>query len=120
MACTRQGSSTAEGARDYISGGRMTNGFALISRPPRMGASVMMTFFVNQDGIVFQKDLRPNTATIAAATSAGTPNGGYLSCRAASFGALRAKWIGPLPQLRGVGRDAGGQAFAPDGAIHWR
>ena len=65
---------------------------------------------------MFQKDLRPNTATIAAATSAGTSNVGYLPCRAASFGALRATWIGPLPQLRGVGRDAGGQAFAHDGA----
>jgi hypothetical protein len=61
-----------------------------------MGPSAMMTFIVNQHRIVFQKDLRPDTATIAAAAGAGTwtSNRGYLPCRAASFGALRAKWIG--------------------------
>ncbi|MBV8120024.1 MAG: DUF2950 domain-containing protein [Alphaproteobacteria bacterium] len=65
---TGQGSSTAEGARNYISSGRMTNGFALIAWPASYGASGIMTFIVNEDGIVFQKDLGPNTAAIAAAT----------------------------------------------------
>ncbi len=46
----------------------MTNGFALIASPA-YGASGIMTLIVNQDGIVAQKDLGPNTAKVAAATT---------------------------------------------------
>ena len=62
---TGQGTSASEGARDYLSGGRMTNGFALIAWPASYGASGIMSFIVNQDGIVFQKDLGPDTAVAA-------------------------------------------------------
>ena len=62
---TGQGTSASEGARDYLSGGRMTNGFALIAWPASFGASGIMSFIVNQDGIVFQKDLGPDTAVAA-------------------------------------------------------
>jgi hypothetical protein len=44
----------------------MTNGFALIAWPASYGASGIMTFIVNQDGIVFQKDLGPSTPKLAA------------------------------------------------------
>jgi hypothetical protein len=52
----------------------MTNGFALIAWPASYGASGIMTFIVNQDGVVFQKDLGPNTATVAAATKLFDPD----------------------------------------------
>ena len=71
---TGQGTSAAEGARNYLSGGRMTEGFALIAWPASYGASGIMTFIVNQDGIVFQKDLGPNTAAVAAATKLFDPD----------------------------------------------
>jgi Protein of unknown function (DUF2950) len=71
---TGQGTSAAEGARDYLSGGRMTKGFALIAWPASYGASGIMTFIVNQDGIVFQKDLGPNTAVAAAAIKLFDPD----------------------------------------------
>jgi hypothetical protein len=71
---TGQGTSAAEGARNYISSGRMTHGFALIAWPASYGASGIMTFIVNQDGIVFQKDLGPNTSTSAAATKLFDPD----------------------------------------------
>jgi hypothetical protein len=71
---TGQGTSAAEGARNYLNGGRMTNGFALIAWPASYGASGIMTFIVNQDGIVFQKDLGPDTATVAAATKRFDPD----------------------------------------------
>ena len=71
---TGQGTSAAEGERNYLSGGRMTNGFALIAWPASYGASGIMTFIVNQDGVVFQKDLGPNTATVAAATKLFDPD----------------------------------------------
>jgi Protein of unknown function (DUF2950) len=71
---TGQGPNTPEGARNYISNGRMTNGFALIAWPASYGVSGIMSFVVDQDGIVFQKDLGPQTATIAAATKLFDPD----------------------------------------------
>jgi hypothetical protein len=71
---TGQGASAAEGARDYLSGGRMTNGFGLIAWPASYGASGIMSFIVNQDGIVFQKDLGPDTAAVAARTKLFNPD----------------------------------------------
>lgn len=71
---TGQGRSAAEGARNYFRGGRMTNGFGLIAWPASYGASGIMTFIVNQNGIVFQKDLGPNTAAVAAATKLFDPD----------------------------------------------
>ena len=43
----------------------MTGGFALIAFPATYGDSGVMTFIVNQEGIVFEKNLGPNTAEIA-------------------------------------------------------
>jgi len=71
---TGQGTSAAEGARNYISDGRMKTGFALIAWPASYGASGIMSFIVNQDGIVFQKDLGPNTAKTAAAAKLFDPD----------------------------------------------
>ena len=62
---TGQGPNAPEGAMDYVADGRMTKGFGLIAWPARYGASGIMTFVVNQDGIVFQKDLGPRTEAIA-------------------------------------------------------
>jgi hypothetical protein len=60
-----QGAHAPGGARDYNSHGRMTGGFALIAFPVRYGISGLMTFMVNQDGIVYQKDLGAKTAELA-------------------------------------------------------
>ena len=71
---TRQGPSAPGGARDYIIDGHMTGGFALIAFPAEYGNSGVMTFIVNQHGIVFQKDLGPGTASIAGAITAFDPD----------------------------------------------
>jgi Protein of unknown function (DUF2950) len=71
---TGQGPNTPEGARNYVRNGRMTNGFALIAWPASYGVSGIMSFVVNQDGIVFQKDLGPETAAIAATTKLFDPD----------------------------------------------
>jgi Protein of unknown function (DUF2950) len=71
---TGQGTNAAEGARNYISRGRMTDGFALIAWPASYRTSGIMTFMVNQDGVVFQKDLGPKTAAIAASTNLFDPD----------------------------------------------
>ena len=59
---TAQGPNAPEGAMNYIQNGKMTRGFALLAWPASYGNSGVMTFQVNQDGIVFQKDLGPETA----------------------------------------------------------
>lgn len=62
---TRQGKDAPGGAYDYLVNGHMIGGFALVAFPAKYGVSGIMTFIVNQDGIVFQKNLGPNTAGIA-------------------------------------------------------
>jgi hypothetical protein len=71
---TRQGAEAPGGARDYIAGGHMTAGFALIAFPAKYGDSGVMTFVVNQAGIVFEKDLGPNTASVATAIAEFNPD----------------------------------------------
>jgi len=61
----RQGSHAADGARDYMAEGSMIGGFALVAFPARYGDSGIMTFIVSQDGIVYQKNLGPDTEAIA-------------------------------------------------------
>jgi hypothetical protein len=71
---TRQGKSAPGGAYDYIINGNMIGGFALVAWPADYGASGIMTFVVNQQGRVYQKDLGPKTAKIAAATKKYDPD----------------------------------------------
>ena len=57
----RQGENANGGALDYFEKGVLRNGFALIAWPAEYGASGVMTFIVNQDGVVFQKDFGEDT-----------------------------------------------------------
>jgi hypothetical protein len=71
---TAQGPNAEGGAKSYIQSGRMTGGFALIAWPARFGSTGIMTFIVGPDGDVYQKDLGPNTAQIAAAVTLFDPD----------------------------------------------
>jgi len=62
---TAQGPAAPGGAYDYLANGHMIGGFALVAFPARYGVSGVMTFIVNQDGVVYQKDLGPRTAELA-------------------------------------------------------
>lgn len=62
---TAQGPHAPGKAYSYITEGHMTKGFALIAFPAQYGNSGIMTFIVNQNGIVFEKNLGKNTAKIA-------------------------------------------------------
>jgi hypothetical protein len=57
----RQGANANGGARDYFKGGVLTEGFGLVAWPAEYGSSGVMTFMVNPDGVVFQKDLGDDT-----------------------------------------------------------
>jgi hypothetical protein len=61
-----QGKNASDGARDYIVNDRMIGGFALIATPADYGNSGVMTFIINQDGVVYEKDLGPESAREAA------------------------------------------------------
>lgn len=60
-----QGPNAAGGAKSYLENGKMTRGFAFIVYPAEYRSSGVMTFIVNQDGIVYEKDLGVKTAEIA-------------------------------------------------------
>jgi len=62
---TRQGPSAAGGAKDYIADGHMTGGFAMVAFPAKYGDSGVMTFIVDQTGVVFEKNLGPGTEAAA-------------------------------------------------------
>ncbi len=62
---TGQGASAPGGARSYIVDGKMTGGFAFLAYPAEYRSSGVMTFIVDQDAIVYEKDLGPRTAEIA-------------------------------------------------------
>jgi hypothetical protein len=62
---TAQGKDAPGGAYSYLVKGRMIGGFAVVAYPAEYGNSGVMTFIVNHDGKVFQKDLGKNTASLA-------------------------------------------------------
>src|SRR6185503_11124652 len=61
---TRQDKSAAGGKYDYVINGNMIGGFALVAWPADYGNSGIMTFIVNQQGRVYQKDLGPKTVKL--------------------------------------------------------
>jgi Protein of unknown function (DUF2950) len=62
---TRQGESAPGGRYDYIINGNMIAGFAMIAYPAEYGNSGIMSFIVNQQGIVYERDLGEETAVVA-------------------------------------------------------
>lgn len=73
----QQGPDAAGGAYKYTVGGAMIGGFALIAWPAEYGETGIHTFIVNQDGVVFEKDLGSRTAALAAATTTYEPDNSW-------------------------------------------
>lgn len=71
---TRQGPSAPGGAKSYIVDGKMTSGFAFLAYPAEYRSSGVMTFIIGKDGVVYRKDLGPNTTTIAKAMKSYNPD----------------------------------------------
>ena len=71
---TQQGPAAAGGAFDYVVGGKMIGGFALVAYPAEYRNSGVQTFLVNHAGTVFQKDLGPDTARIAERMTSFNPD----------------------------------------------
>ena len=62
------------GAKDYVVNGKMTGGFALVAYPAEYGNSGIMTFMINQDGVLLQRDLGKATTETATAMSLFDPD----------------------------------------------
>jgi hypothetical protein len=71
---TAQGKDAPGGAYSYLVKGKMIGGFAVVAYPAEYGNSGVMTFIVNHDGKVFQKNLGPNTAATAKAMKEYNPD----------------------------------------------
>jgi hypothetical protein len=71
---TKQGKNAPGGAKNYVSDDKMTKGFAFLAYPAEYRLSGVTTFMVNQDGIIVQKDLGPETAKIAHQLTEFNPN----------------------------------------------
>ena len=70
----RQGGGAEGGAFDYVVDGRMIGGFGLIAYPAEYGNSGIMTFMVNHDGVVLQKDLGSDSEDLASEIEAFAPD----------------------------------------------
>jgi hypothetical protein len=71
---TSQGPHASAGARNYVVHGEMTEGFAFVAYPAAYRSSGVMTFLVNESGIIYEKDLGPNTTKLAEAIIAYDPD----------------------------------------------
>jgi hypothetical protein len=74
---TAQGADAPGGAYDYIIGGRMRAGFALVAWPLRYGDTGVMSFMVSHAGTVYEKDLGPSTDAIARAMTRFNPDASW-------------------------------------------
>jgi len=69
-----QGKNASGGEYDYLVKGKMIGGFALVAYPAEYGNSGVMTFIVNHEGVVFQKDLGKDTAKVASSITKFDPD----------------------------------------------
>ena len=74
---TAQGSAAQGGAKSYVVKGEMSGGFALVAWPAQYDATGIMTFIVNQDGVVREKDLGPGTDAAARKMTAYNPDSSW-------------------------------------------
>jgi hypothetical protein len=82
---TAQGPTAPGGALNYVINGKMVGGFALVAWPAAYGNSGVMTFLVNHDGTIFQKDLGERTDRIASRMTAFGPDHTWKEVEAADL-----------------------------------
>jgi len=73
----RQGKHAPDGAKNYIVNGKITEGFAFVAYPAEYRSSGVMTFIVNQDGVVYQKDLGKKTEALGKAMQEYNPDSSW-------------------------------------------
>jgi hypothetical protein len=76
-----QGPDAKGGARSYVVNGKMTDGFAYVAYPAKYGDTGIKTFLINQDQVVFEKDLGKDTAAAAKAITAFNPDNAWTGLK---------------------------------------
>jgi hypothetical protein len=74
---TQQGDAAKGGGKDYVVDGKLIAGFAVVAWPAKYRDSGIMTFIVNKDGVIYQRDLGENTSEASAAITAYNPSVGW-------------------------------------------
>jgi Protein of unknown function (DUF2950) len=74
-----QGAGAKGGAKSYVGNGAMTGGFAVLASPVEYGTSGIMTFMLNREGVVYEKDLGDDTARTAKTIAAYDPANGWTA-----------------------------------------
>jgi len=69
-----QGSHAKGGAKSYVKDGKMTGGYAFLAWPAEYRNSGVMTFLIDREGVVYQKDLGEKTVELAKAITAYDPD----------------------------------------------
>jgi len=77
LVLTRQGKNGPGGAKGYIVNGKMSEGFAFVAYPAEYRSSGVMTFIVNQDGVVYEKDLGKKSDVLAKAMKEYNPTSSW-------------------------------------------
>ena len=78
---TAQGASAPGGQKNYVVNGDMPGGFALVAYPAKYGSSGVMTFVVNRDRVVYEKDLGKDTLSLAANMTEYNPDNSWASAQ---------------------------------------
>ena len=76
---TKQGAGAKGGAKDYVVNGKMTGGFALVAYPEKYGDTGIMTFIVDQNGVVYEKNLGKDTIELAKGMTEFNPDKSWSS-----------------------------------------
>jgi len=87
----RQNKTTSGGGKSYVVNGKMTGGFAFVAYPAEYRSSGVMTFIVNDDGVVYEKDLGRKTAMLAKAMKEYNPNSTWQKAEAEHDSASESK-----------------------------
>jgi hypothetical protein len=74
---SRQGSHAQGGAKDYVLNGKMVGGFAFVAYPAEYRNSGVMTFIINEDGVLLEKDLGNSTTEMATSMTEFDPDAGW-------------------------------------------
>ena len=76
---TAEGENSPDGAYNYLVADKMIGGFAVVAYPAKYGVSGVMTFLVNHNGVVYQKDLGDDTAPAASTMSRFNPDSSWTA-----------------------------------------
>jgi hypothetical protein len=74
---TKQGADAKGGAKDYVVNGKMTGGFAIVAFPERYGDTGIKTFLINQNGMMYEKDLGKDSTSLAKAMTEFNPDSSW-------------------------------------------